>query len=278
MEMFEDIYANEDDSRENNEEEENIYEMTTDMSADLRNEAAAFPWSRPPLDIPGNKQTAQQDIPGNKQTTPIDIPGNKQTTPLDIPGSDSSWKTPFQVSAVCLGLLFVLFLAGITGLSVQNTALTTRVTTLESYKSEQIPHKSTEKVVFAASLGNCGYLGPYDNDTTLKFQDVLVNEYAAYNSNTGIFTAPVRGVYFFMYSGHSNSTRDMGLSLIKNRNNSIIATLQHAAGNRMETTSSSIYLTLDVGDQISVKLSTNTWVFDNIFRFTTFMGQLVFPL
>ncbi|XP_034149697.1 complement C1q-like protein 4 [Esox lucius] len=134
------------------------------------------------------------------------------------------------------------------------------------------------QVVFAASLGNRGQVGPFNTSITLDFQDVLVNTRGAYNSTTGIFTAPVRGVYFFMYSGLSNSTGNMGLLLMKNNNYNVIATLQHVAGDRMETATNSISLILDVGDTVSLQLSGNTWIFDNLFRFTTFMGQLLFPL
>ncbi|CAM4589530.1 unnamed protein product [Leuciscus chuanchicus] len=70
------------------------------------------------------------------------------------------------------------------------------------------------KVAFAATLGH-GF-GPFHEPVTVVYNNVLVNVRRAYNPTTGIFTAPVKGVYFFMVSALHHSTMLMDLRLFKN--------------------------------------------------------------
>ncbi|XP_026060800.1 complement C1q tumor necrosis factor-related protein 6 [Carassius auratus] len=156
--------------------------------------------------------------------------------------------------------------------------------TLQSLKSsmeqEQFKRKEEYNVAFAATLGNRGDVGPFNTDVTLVYQKVFLNAGSRYNTGTGIFTAPVKGVYFFSLSGHNKTTKPMGLRLIKN-GEPLIILYNHPltdAGIRYETLSNSITLMLEKGDQVFVRLLANTWVFDNTDNLTLFTGHLVFPL
>ncbi|XP_052386651.1 complement C1q-like protein 2 [Carassius gibelio] len=133
------------------------------------------------------------------------------------------------------------------------------------------------KVAFAATLGPIGNLGPFNTEITLVYKDVFVNEGRAYNPTTGIFTAPVKGVYFFTFSGHNRSSKAMGLRLLKN-GQQMITVYNHPLGDRFETGSNSISLTLAEGDHVYMRLRENTWVFDNENDHTSFCGQLLFSL
>ncbi|XP_073704176.1 complement C1q tumor necrosis factor-related protein 3-like [Garra rufa] len=133
------------------------------------------------------------------------------------------------------------------------------------------------KVAFAATLGPIGNLGPFNTEITLVYKDVFVNEGRAYNPATGIFTAPVNGVYFFTFSGHNHSSKAMGLRLFKN-GQQMITVYNHIQGNRYETGSNSISLTLAEGDHVYMRLRANTWVFDNENDHTSFSGHLLFSL
>lgn len=58
----------------------------------------------------------------------------------------------------------------------------------------------------------------------------------------------------------------------------MIATINHAFGNRYEAASSSTILTLEEGDHVHVRLRENTWVHDNVHNYPIFAGHLLFTL
>ena len=98
-----------------------------------------------------------------------------------------------------------------------------------------------------------------------------------YVNPTGIFTAPVRGFYYFSFSGHNISSRPMGLQLMKN-GVQIVTVYNHVAGNRHETATNGMTVELNIGDQVYMRLRANTWIFDNGNDHSTFIGHLLFPL
>ncbi|KAL1280743.1 hypothetical protein QQF64_015343 [Cirrhinus molitorella] len=156
--------------------------------------------------------------------------------------------------------------------------------TLQSLKAsmdqEQFRRKEEHNIAFSAALGNRGDVGPFNTDVTLVYQRVFLNAGSCYNTATGIFTASVKGVYFFSLSGHNKSTRIMALRLDKNgvSMTGVFNAPLTDAGIRYESLSNSITVMLEKGDQVSVRLQANTWVFDNDDILTLFTGHLVFPL
>uniref|UniRef100_A0A672KBB3 Cerebellin 7 n=1 Tax=Sinocyclocheilus grahami TaxID=75366 RepID=A0A672KBB3_SINGR len=135
-------------------------------------------------------------------------------------------------------------------------------------------------IAFATTLGNRGDVGPFNTNLPLVYQKVFLNAGSCYNTDTGIFTAPVKGVYFFSLSGHNKTSKPMALRLFKN-GEPMIGVYNHPltdAGIRYESLSNSITLMLEKGDQVFVHLLANTWVFDNTDNLTLFTGHLVFPL
>ncbi|XP_052333359.1 collagen alpha-2(VIII) chain-like [Oncorhynchus keta] len=93
----------------------------------------------------------------------------------------------------------------------------------------------------------------------------------------GIFTAPVRGLYYFSFSGHNTSSRPMGL-LLMNNGEQMITVYNHISGNRYETATNGISLQLNVGEHVYMQLGANTWIFDNSNNHSTFIGHLLFRL
>ncbi|XP_048011782.1 complement C1q tumor necrosis factor-related protein 6-like [Megalobrama amblycephala] len=145
---------------------------------------------------------------------------------------------------------------------------------------ESLRRKDEYNIAFAAALGNVQDIGPFNTEVTLVYNKVYVNAGLHYNPGTGIFTAPVKGVYFFSFSGHNKTSKPMALRIAKN-GKSMSVIYNHAlidAGFRFETLSNSINLMLEKGDQVCMRLWANTWVFDNDDSLTLFTGHLLFPL
>ncbi|KAF3859255.1 hypothetical protein F7725_021654 [Dissostichus mawsoni] len=62
----------------------------------------------------------------------------------------------------------------------------------------------TAKMAFTAALGSTA--GPVEKDMPLKYQRILSNIGSGYNPATGIFTAMVRGMYYFSYTMYNNNS------------------------------------------------------------------------
>ncbi|KAL0966485.1 hypothetical protein UPYG_G00295830 [Umbra pygmaea] len=133
------------------------------------------------------------------------------------------------------------------------------------------------QVAFAASMNNVGNIGPFNTEITLTYKNVYTNIGKGYNPTTGIFTAPIKGVYYFSFSGHNISSRPMGLGLMNN-GKQIITVYNHPSGNRYETATNGISMQLNEGDHVYMRLRANTWIYDNTNDHSTFIGHLLFPL
>ncbi|XP_060939595.1 complement C1q-like protein 2 [Limanda limanda] len=131
------------------------------------------------------------------------------------------------------------------------------------------------KVAFGAAIGNVGNIGPYNSEITLTYKTVFANT-DSYNPATGIFCAPVQGMYYFSFSGHNQSHKPMGLRLMKN-GVQIVTVYNHPLGNRYDTGTNGMTIHLNVGDQVYERLRENTWIFDNDNNHSTFIGHLLFP-
>ncbi|KAL1280692.1 hypothetical protein QQF64_015292 [Cirrhinus molitorella] len=160
----------------------------------------------------------------------------------------------------------------------ENEALKTTVqdsqNKLEAFQKEN----EGKKVAFSAGLleSGTGYTGPISTPKTLVYKKVFSNIGGAYDSNTGVFTAPVKGAYYFRFYGHSHGGTTMAISLLKNGKTqcSLHAWKPTSNGNA----SNGVVLTLEIGDQISTQLWQNTWVYDDPESYTSFGGFLIFPL
>ncbi|XP_063080126.1 complement C1q-like protein 2 [Engraulis encrasicolus] len=162
----------------------------------------------------------------------------------------------------------------------QLEAMESRLRASEQSAQELREAAERGKVSFSASLVASGDVtaGPYNTATTLVFKHVFTNTGSAYNPNTGIFTAPVRGVYHFTIHvfGDGHQSRPTGASLNKNGDHVDIA---HSAGNSKHVAvSNGASLLLEVGDVVFVKLWPNTWVRDTGSHHTTFSGHLLFTM
>ncbi|KAM9729397.1 complement C1q-like protein 4 [Menidia menidia] len=134
------------------------------------------------------------------------------------------------------------------------------------------------QVAFSASLNEQGrHYGIFNTFTTLVFESVQTNIGNAYNSKTGIFTAPVKGAFHFVwYIYGTGGGQTSGAVLVKNGERTFIA-YQHGIHHH-GTTSNGVTLLLESGDQVYVQQWPNTQIYDSINRHTTFSGHLLFTV
>ncbi|XP_028452210.1 complement C1q tumor necrosis factor-related protein 3 [Perca flavescens] len=162
-----------------------------------------------------------------------------------------------------------------TGQAQLKTEVDKQKTEVDKLKQQQ----QVRQVAFSAALlpgGQTATTGPFSTVTTLIFKHVVTNIGNAYNPNTGLFTAPVRGAYNFEWTvGSWQDGEESGGWLVKN---SEYVFLAYKRGAGFLSSSKAATLLLQVGDVVSVRLMVNTVVFDNGNHHTTFSGHLLFPM
>ncbi|RXN17138.1 complement C1q 2 isoform X2 [Labeo rohita] len=133
------------------------------------------------------------------------------------------------------------------------------------------------KVAFSVSLSSSN--GPHSRPRTLIYKHIFLNTGDAYNSNTGIFTAPMKGVYAFkVFSKTYGSQDDKGVSAGLFRNSQhVISTYVHQKSGFIGS-SNGVSLLLEKGDKIYVILYRTFSIFDNEYHHSTFSGHLLFPM
>eukprot|EP00064_Thunnus_orientalis_P017913 superscaffoldBa00003948_g17999 len=142
--------------------------------------------------------------------------------------------------------------------------------------------KDTEarQVAFSAALlaEGSAVVGPFRRDTTLVFKYVATNIGRAYNSNSGIFTAPVRGAYHFEFyiGGYVDNHHPTAAVLVKNQDHVFSAYAKQTS--YYASTSNGATLILEVGDHVFVRMYANTKMYDDHNRYCTFSGHLLFAM
>nr|XP_033962445.1 complement C1q-like protein 2 [Pseudochaenichthys georgianus] len=145
-------------------------------------------------------------------------------------------------------------------------------------RMEDSETRLTEKkktVVFSAATGG-GHtaIGPFNTDTTLIYRTVITNIGGAYSPSTGVFVAPVAGVYYFTIFFHAGGKHAALLRLYKN-NELVVVTYDHrCTSDGADNGGNAVFLQLVQGDQVYVRLGVNTHVWGSDYP-TTFSGFLV---
>ncbi|KAM9704158.1 complement C1q-like protein 2 [Menidia menidia] len=165
----------------------------------------------------------------------------------------------------------VLLAAGL--VQAQNGGLPARVEELE--KESQARVKA--RVAFSAAFRETSTwttLGPEEQDLTLYFKKVLTNLGNAYNPETGVFTAPAKGLYFFTLTGVAGPTGELNAGV--KRNSDLMFAIYQKAGTQASA-SNSMLLELEQGDRVFAQLWAGKSIADQG-RLSTFSGYLVYPM
>ncbi|XP_053183326.1 complement C1q-like protein 4 [Scomber japonicus] len=149
---------------------------------------------------------------------------------------------------------------------------------LDAAEGELKKLKETPKVAFTASLGGDGLQKTTTGNMDLVYREVLTNVGEAYNTETGEFTAPVRGVYYVRFTTNGPTDFPMSAVLYKNNNEIQLITHEQPSGEGSDTASNGGALLLEQGDKLKMVLWHNTQIWDNSNHHSTFTGFLLFPM
>ncbi|XP_041841905.1 complement C1q-like protein 3 isoform X2 [Melanotaenia boesemani] len=138
----------------------------------------------------------------------------------------------------------------------------------------ELKSKGATKIAFSAGTGGNVAIGPFNTDTTVIFKNVITNVGNAYNQDTGIFAAPVPGIYYFTFFYHAGGSNRVSLILMKN-NQRVVAAYDHQTNHDgADNGGNAVFLQLQQGDQVYVRLGANTHVWGHN-EVTTFSGVLM---
>ncbi|XP_037614172.1 caprin-2-like isoform X1 [Sebastes umbrosus] len=157
------------------------------------------------------------------------------------------------------------------------TRLTDSETRLRNSETQilELRSKESTKVIFSAATGGGNnHIGPFNTDTTLIYRTVITNIGNAYSPSTGIFVAPVAGVYYFTIFYHASGENYAHLLLYKNNNVTVWTNDHKSSFDTADNGGNAVFLQLQRGDQVFVRMAANTTVWGTDYD-TTFSGFLV---
>ncbi|XP_014841017.1 PREDICTED: cerebellin-1-like isoform X1 [Poecilia mexicana] len=137
-----------------------------------------------------------------------------------------------------------------------------------------LKQKEALKVVFSAGILGNAAIGPFNTPTTLIYRRVITNLGNAYNQNTGIFVAPVRGMYYFSFFYRAGGGHKVRLLLMKNNEHVLESSDQKTLNDGADNGGNAAFVELQQGDQVYVQLHPETHVFGGSHT-TTFSGFLL---
>ncbi|XP_048020295.1 complement C1q-like protein 4 [Megalobrama amblycephala] len=157
----------------------------------------------------------------------------------------------------------------------ENAAQAKKLEELHVTMNELIKQHEVSKVAFSVSLSST--IGPHDTLQTLIYKHIFLNNGDAYDANTGIFTAPMKGVYVFRVSSKAyGSLKGVSAGLFRNDQHEIYTYAQQISG--FISSSNGVSLLLEKGDKICVNLYPGFVINDNEYHHSTFGGHLLFPM
>ncbi|XP_035619618.2 uncharacterized protein LOC118376914 [Oncorhynchus keta] len=166
----------------------------------------------------------------------------------------------------------------VTASEAENAALETRLSASES-QVEELKRATADrpKVAFSAGLTDSGTVGPFAAETTLVYTKIFSNIGKAYNPATGVFTAPVRGLYYISFTAMSVQTSFYFYACMYKNGQKILYSQGYNAGG-YETLSNGVSLELEEGDVVYMRIPASNRLYDNSNNHNIFSGFLLFTV
>lgn len=138
--------------------------------------------------------------------------------------------------------------------------------------------RNRPKVAFSVSLYASGdnVFGPFPGDFNLVFRTIFTNVGNAYSPASGIFEAPVKGVYYFRFTVFSLNKDYTRVSLFQNGQQIVTVTDNKSTDDKEDGSSNAAVLELEQGDEVHLVLRKGHAVYDDANHHTTFSGFLLF--
>ncbi|XP_021480534.2 complement C1q-like protein 2 [Oncorhynchus mykiss] len=139
------------------------------------------------------------------------------------------------------------------------------------------------QVAFSATLwltGDApGNTGPFTTPIPLQYKNVFSNIGSSYNPATGIFTATVKGMYYFHFTMMNNLNTPPNSVVCLTKNGQRLVSVWDTVGtDAHDSGSNAVVIPLEVGDNVYVELQANRLVHDDRMNYNTFSGFLLFPM
>ncbi|XP_033988428.1 complement C1q-like protein 2 isoform X2 [Trematomus bernacchii] len=161
----------------------------------------------------------------------------------------------------------------------RSTALEGRMNSSEKEVEElQRENADRPQVAFSAGLTDSGSVGPFSTAMTLKFSKVFTNIGQAYSPTTGIFTAPVKGAYYFRFNMWESRKLTYSSVVLYHNNQRKMRLLDYIDRSGFVSESNSMVLQLEKGDVVYIVLPSSYGVRDDSHNRIIFSGFLLFPL
>ncbi|BFZ19649.1 hypothetical protein BsWGS_22688 [Bradybaena similaris] len=137
--------------------------------------------------------------------------------------------------------------------------------------SLRVPERQTTAIAFTASLVENTKVAA---GQTVRYNNTITNIGNGYDTNTGIFTAPLAGLYGFQLSVLTQKSSEAWLELFVNEKYIISVNSKLASG--FDAAVSFVLLTLKVGDRVQVKARSESLLFGRTTeQYCTFSGFLI---
>ncbi|MCI4377750.1 hypothetical protein PGIGA_G00207280 [Pangasianodon gigas] len=185
-----------------------------------------------------------------------------------------------------LNLIFLLFVSTNQAEDILEPCVSSIVSELRKIKTleaeiQELRKQITEqpKVAFwAIPSSDTNAIGPFQEYQTVVYKSALTNIGNAYDTETGIFTAPVRGVYYFNIVVFNANSLATGVHIMKNGARVAAITDNVPGQDSEDTASNSVTLLLEKGDQIYNHLLVNRKIYTDSGNRNSFSGHLLYAM